>query len=317
MNHSKLLKAFGVLLLLVGFFFAFVGMAEMYCFYLFSDGGRFHYEGFGFGAFMFANIATQIAGYYVIAVIGVGLGMGHLRLRRWARELSLTLSATWLIVGLPLTLIALLMYTTAKDPSPLASLAALPIAALVYPVAPILLMRFYRGDSVRSTFEEADPAPSFLADIPLSVQVLCVLLILNIIALHGMVLLNGMFPLFGVLLIDMSGILALDVTFLLLVLLIWGLARLKVWAWWATLITFVLLTASTVVTLPRYTVGNILHMMRFAPKEVDIFSNLPFLDASPTLVAVLPLLTMLGVIGWVYRHFRRGKTLHEADTAQS
>ena len=306
-NCSRLLRTFGVLLLFSGLFFAFVGMVETYCFYLFSEGGRFHYEGFGFGSFMFANIATQIAGYYMIAAIGIGLGIGHLSLRRWARDLSLTLSVAWLIVGLPLTLIALLMYTTAKDPSPLASLAALPIAVLIYPVAPILLMRFYRGESVRSTFEEADPNPSFLANIPLSVQVLCVLLILNIIALHGVVLLNGMFPFFGVLLVDLSGILALDVLFLLLGILTWGLMRLKLWAWWGTLTTFAVLVISTLVTLPRYTVGNILDMMAFASVEMDAFSSLPFLNMSPTLVALLPLLIMLGLIGWTYRHFRDSK----------
>jgi hypothetical protein len=314
-NRSRLLKTFGALLLLIGLFFAFVGMAEMTCFYLFSDGGRFHYEGFGFGTFMFANIATQIAGYYVIAAIGICLGIGHLRLRSWARELSLTLSAAWLIVGLPLTLIALLMYATAKDPSSLASLAALPAAALIYPVAPILLMRFYRSESIRGTFEQTDPNLSFLSGIPLSVQVLCVLLILNIIALHGMVLLNGMFPLFGVLLIDVSGILALDVTFLLLMVLIWGLANLKPWAWWGSLLTFTTLTISTVLTLPHYTVGDILHMMRFAPEEIDIFSNLPFLDVSPTLVVMLPLLTMLGVIGWTYQYFRNGSHSGQAGKA--
>ncbi|MBN1311309.1 MAG: hypothetical protein JXB30_07805 [Anaerolineae bacterium] len=303
-DRSRLLKVFGVLLLLIGFFFAFVGMVEMYCFYLFAEGGRFHYEGFGFGTFMFANIATQIAGYYVIAVIGIVLGAGHLGLKRWAHDLSLTLFVSWLIVGLPLTLIALLMFITAKDPTAISFLLALPFAALVYPVAPFLLMRFYRSRAVCHTFEQADPHPSWLADIPLPVRVLCVLMILNILTLHGMVLLNGLFPFFGVLFIDLHGIMALDVLFLLLGILTWGLARLKLWAWWGTLIIFAALTVSTLVTLPRYTVGSILDMMAFAPIEMDAFSNLPFLSASPTLAAVLPLLTMLGLIGWTYRHFR-------------
>jgi len=293
-----------MLLLLVGFFFAIVGLVEMYCFYLFAEGGRFHYEGFGFGTFMFANIATQIVGYYVIAVIGLVLGAGHLGLKRWARELSLTLSVSWLIVGLPLTLIALLMFITSKDPSVTSALLALPVAALVYPVAPFLLMRFYRSEAVCHTFEQADPHPSWLADIPLPVQVLCVLMILNILALHGMVLFRGLFPFFGLLLVDLPGILALDVLFLLLGILTWGLMRLKLWAWWGTLTTFAVLVISTLVTLPRYTVGSILDMMAFAPVEMDAFGNLPFLDASPTLAAVLPLLTMLGLIGWAYRHFR-------------
>jgi hypothetical protein len=298
-----LLKVFGMLLLLTGFFFAFVGMVEMECFYLFSEGGKFTYEGFGFGSFMFANILTQIAGYYAMAAIGFVLGAGHLGLKRWARDLSLTLSVSWLIVGLPLTLIALLMFTMAKDPSMTVFLIALPAAALVYPVAPLLVIRLYRGESVRRTFEQADPIPSWLEAIPLSVRVLCVLLVLNIFALHGMVLLKGLFPFFGVLLVDLPGILALDVTFLLLGVSIWGLARLQPWAWWSTLIAFVVLTASTLLTLPRYTVGSILELTRFAPLERDVFSHLPFLDASPTLAAVLPLLTMLGLIGWVHRHF--------------
>lgn len=302
-THRRLVRGFGALLLLVGLFFAFVGMVEMECFYLFSEGGRFSYEGFGFGTFMFANIATQIAGYYVIAAIGIALGAGHLGLKRWAREISLTLSMSWLIVGLPLTLIALLMFTTSKDPSVIGFLAALPIAALVYPIAPLLAIRIYRSERIRCTFEETDPTPSWLANIPLSVRVLCVLLVLNIFALHGMVLLNGLFPFFGVLLVDVQGILALDVTFLLLGIAIWGLARLQPWAWWGTLVVFAVLTASTLLTLPRYTVGSIMALTRFAPLEIGTFSKLPFLDASPTLAAVLPLLTMLGMVGWVRRHF--------------
>lgn len=106
--------------------------------------------------------------------------------------------------------------------------------------------------------------------------------------------------LFGV-----PGIVALDATFLPLGTLIWGPARLRPWAWWGTLIAFVALTASTLVTLPRYTVGELLAQMRFAPTELDAFASLPFLDTSPTLAAVLPRLTVLGLTAWVQRHFRR------------
>lgn len=43
----------GLLLLIIGITAAFLGPAESYCYYLFTEGGRFHYEGFGFGSFMF------------------------------------------------------------------------------------------------------------------------------------------------------------------------------------------------------------------------------------------------------------------------
>ena len=92
-DRSLILAAIGIPLLSVGIVAAFMGPIEMYCFYLFSEGGRFHYEGFGFGSFMFGNIASQIIGYYLIAFVCIPLGYGHLKKRRWARTLALT--ALW------------------------------------------------------------------------------------------------------------------------------------------------------------------------------------------------------------------------------
>ena len=45
-DRSLILVFIGVVLLLLGLAAAFLGPVEMYCFYLFSEGGRFHYEGF-------------------------------------------------------------------------------------------------------------------------------------------------------------------------------------------------------------------------------------------------------------------------------
>src|SRR4030042_2937158 len=90
-DRSRIIAALGGLLMLGGVAIGFLAPLEMYCFYLFSEGGRFAYEGFGFGSFMFGNIAGQIVGYYLIAGILIPLGYGHLNKRRWARTVSLTL----------------------------------------------------------------------------------------------------------------------------------------------------------------------------------------------------------------------------------
>jgi len=74
--------ALGLLLLLAGLACAFLGPVETYVFYLFSEGGRFYFEGFGFGSFMFGNIAVQVAGYYLAAAVLEHLGYEHLRIRR-------------------------------------------------------------------------------------------------------------------------------------------------------------------------------------------------------------------------------------------
>jgi hypothetical protein len=111
-DQGRVLAALGVPLLLVGIGAAALGPAEMYCFYLFSEGGPFHYEGFGLGSFMFGNIATQIIGYYVIALLLIPLGYGHLKLRRWARTLALTLLYAWLVLGVPLAVAFLFVLFT-------------------------------------------------------------------------------------------------------------------------------------------------------------------------------------------------------------
>ena len=82
-DKSRTLAIIGALLLLVGAIAAFSGPVEMYCFYFFVEGGRFHFEGFGFGSLVFASIAWQIVGYYAIALLFIPLGYAHLRPRRW------------------------------------------------------------------------------------------------------------------------------------------------------------------------------------------------------------------------------------------
>ena len=151
-----MIAVIGVVLLLVGIAVGFLGPLEMYCFYLFAEGGRFHYEGFGFGSFMFGNIASQIVGYYLIAAALIPLGYGHLKMRRWARTLALTLLWSWLVVGAPLIVVVFFILAGSKDLSVPAALIALVFLGLSYLVFPALLIQFYRGRNVKRTFETHD-----------------------------------------------------------------------------------------------------------------------------------------------------------------
>ncbi|NLY91094.1 MAG: hypothetical protein GX081_05750 [Firmicutes bacterium] len=95
-KRDKLINIIGVFLLVGGIAIGFFGILEMYCFYLFSEGGRFYYKGFGFGSFMFGNIACQVIGYYLISIIFIILGYGHLKARRWVGKVTISLLWTWL-----------------------------------------------------------------------------------------------------------------------------------------------------------------------------------------------------------------------------
>jgi len=302
-DRTFALVAIGALLLLAGIAAAILGPVEMYCFYLFSEGGRFHYEGFGFGSFMFGNIACQIGGYYLIAAVAIPLGYGHLKVRRWARKLSLTLLWFWLVVGLPLIVMLFLMLVTAKE----LSLAAVVIVAIAlvlsYLALPGLLIRFYRGRNVRLTFEVHDPKTYWIEELPLPALVLSSLYIFYIFALHVPILFNGIVPFFGIFLHDLQGIALLDLLIACLACLVWGTLRLKAWAWWGSLIYFGVVTASSILTLARSSYADILSLMKFAPTEMEALQGVPAQGLHFAILIGIPLLATLSAIVVSKRHF--------------
>ncbi len=303
-DRRPILAVIGGLLLLIGIAAALLGPVEMYCFYLFSEGGRFYYEGFGFGSFMFGNIASQIMGYYLIAIVLIPLGYGHLKVRRWARTLALTLIGFWLVVGVPLIVVFLFVAVTSKDLSLATALIMLVALALSYLVVPGLLIWFYRSRNVRLTFETKDPKSYWIERFPIPVLVLCSLYSLYIIVLHILIFFNGIFPLFGVLLVDIQGIFLLDILIACLACLIWGTFRLRTWAWWGSVIYFGLITSSSILTLCRSSLSDILSRMKFAPTEMEALRGLPFQGWLMAAFIGIPLLLTLSLIILSKRYFR-------------
>jgi hypothetical protein len=295
-DYSLILRLAGVLLLAVGAVAAFLGPMEMVTFTFFSEGGRFHYPGFGFGSFMFGNLATQIIGYYLIAAVLLPLGYGHLRLRRWARTLSLAWLGFWLVIGVPLVFVFLFILFSAKDLPLPAAVVALVLVGLSYPLFPALLLGFYRSPSVRWTFERYDPQPDWLARYPLSILVLAALFALYLVALHLLIFFNGLFPVYGLWLTRFEGIVVLDVAILCLAGLIWGTLRRSRWAWWGALLYLVAMATSWVVTLAVSSWQELLAQMDFPPYELEILQGLPFQGWHFAVLVGLPLIVTLGLL---------------------
>lgn len=88
-------------------------------------------------------------------------------------------------------------------------------------------MRFYRSRDVRLTFETRDSKSTWIDDLPQPVLVLGALLLFYIVVLHIPIFFSGIFPFFGLLLVDLAGILMIDVTIFCLAGLTWGVLKLK------------------------------------------------------------------------------------------
>jgi hypothetical protein len=303
-DRSPILAVIGVLLLLGGIAVGFLGPLEMHCFYLFSEGGRFHYEGFGFGSFMFGNIACQIVGYYLIAALFIPLGYGHLKVRRWARTFSLTLLWFWLVVGVPLILVFFFILAGSKELSLVAALITVVFLGLSYLVFPGLLIRFYRSRNVKLTFEIKDAKSYWIEDLPIPILVLCSLYLLYIVVLHMLILFNGMFPVFGVFLFGFQGILLLDISIACLVCLVWGTLRLRMWAWWGSVVYSSLITFSTILTLFKSSYSTILSGLEFPPREIEFLGGLPVQGYHFAVLVGIPLLITLGLVIHSKRYFK-------------
>lgn len=145
----------------------------------FSYGGPFYYEGFGFGSFMFANIASQVTGYYLIALVLLILGYGHLKTKKWAAKLSVSLLYFWLILGIPLIITVLFILAGTKELSTTIALLILAVSILSYAVFPPLLIHFYKNRSIVYTFEKNDKTTCWIERIPVSVLTLSWLIIFD------------------------------------------------------------------------------------------------------------------------------------------
>ena len=308
-DKSKIIYFIGTLILLIGLSSAFIAPIEIYSYYLFSKGGRFYIEGFGMGSLMFANISIQIIAYYLIAVLFIILGYGHLKLREWARSLSVAVLWAWMVIGAPLTLVLIFMFSV-KSPSIILMVIAI---LLVYPIIPLLIIWFYRTKNVLLTFNKNNVNQNYnnmVNKIPIIIKTISVLFIFFIIVFHLHFLFNGFFPLFGKLLSGLNGFILIDIFIFLLGFLIWGLLRLKSWSWYGSIVYLIFLILSTAITLYKQNIKGLLSVMAFAPKEMEIINNITLKDWQISIIlgvsVIMPLIITMILLAINKRYFKKG-----------
>ena len=291
------LRSIGVLMLLVGIGALVVAPLEMICFSWFSEGGRFGYEGFGFGSFMFGNLTMQILGYYGIAALTIPLGYAHWTLRRSTRPVMLALLQIWWILGIPLLAVFLFVLLASKELTIGGSIAAAVVALLAYGAFPVVVPRFYRGDGVRHVLEGATSVPTWAERLGVPTLVVLGLELFWVVALHVLLFFKGLYPLLTGWATGVTGLALIDGTVVLLLMLIWGTLRRSRWARWEALAYFSAMTVLWVGTLVTTRWDELLAVLAFPPAEIAILDGLPFqgwhlavmvgLPLAGTLVAVL------------------------------
>jgi hypothetical protein len=300
---SNLLTIIGAILIFIGIIAAFFGPLEIYCYYLFTEGGRFHYEGFGFGSFMFGNIAVQIMGYYIIALIFIPLGYGHLKKQSWIQKISLALLWSWFIVGIPLLLILLFIFTSTKEPTLFVVALSIVFLIISYTILPVLLIKFYQSKAVEVTLKLNENRFNAIRKYPIPILMTILLYLFYIFVFHVLLFYRGLFPFFGEWLMNLPGFIVITTSILFFALLILGTLKLRTWAWWASVIYFTGFAISTLITLFLSKLTAIVNLLKFPAKEANALINVPLQGFHLCIIFGIPVIVSAGVIIFSKKYF--------------
>lgn len=197
------------------------------------------------GAEAGATLASSLVAYGIFTVYFISTGIGSMRRRRWARALSLVVSAVWLAAGVVATLVLAIALPALAPRAPLAAIVGGATLAMI--ALPAALVLFYRGEAVRWTCERSD-GPRWTDRVPL--PVLAVALTLGFGSLVMLAnLSNPVLSIFGT---DVSGApaaVALLAFAMLCAFLAVQFYRLKESAWWTLVLLQVIGCAVAIVSM--------------------------------------------------------------------
>jgi len=262
------IKILGVIQVLIGLFTLTLAPLEIYSFYLFREGGRFYYEGFGVGTFLYGLIVAQIIAYYFIGALFLTIGYAHLELKSWAVNFSKACIWAWILFGLPVAVFFFPLLTMKEIEVQQPVLLALLFVLVFIVLIPFALLAFYSQKNVKELFKDGR--------VPAVGEFLLILVYaMYILFFHVMLFYRGIFPFFGIFLAGFSGIVCYVGSILLALLFIYGLLHRKLWTWILSVSFFVILLISTVITLIQNHYSEIIELLNFPKLEYDIFIKLP------------------------------------------
>jgi len=293
-----LVRIFGLIQLVIGLIALYYGPLEIYCFYLFSKGGPLYYEEFGVGSFMFAFLVVQNLAYYLLAFSLIPMGIGTLKLREWGRRVSVVFSSVWVILG-----ISILIAFVFALPKFLEDIGAPDTGAIAFIivlcgiVAPCILIRFYKAQSIRDLFNKNE-ATQPASKISSAILLVTTLNTLFIILLHISIFFKGIFPVFGEFRFHREGVPLISGAIFCLSFLAYLYYRKHIWALRGLVAYYSIMLVSVILTFGKYSVSEIIRLLDYPQYEHDnvISAFSVFENFNLTLFLTSVIIITIGVI---------------------
>jgi hypothetical protein len=260
------IKISGVFLLIIGLIGIYYGPLEIICFYFFSKGGQFYYEGFQIGSLWFAYLVIQNAGYYIVAFLLIPIGIGTFKLHDWGRKLFLNLIYIWLILGISITssfIVSIPEFIKSINLSTISLI--LVVMALIGIIIPFIFIKTYESERLRNIFK--NKSNNFIYEIPQAVLLICSLNIIFILLLHAGALLQYIFPFFGKIILHREGVHYISSAVFILAILTYGFWKRYLLAFWGLIIYYGLMLVSITMTFSKYSLTDIINLLNLPSYE--------------------------------------------------
>lgn len=262
--------------------------------------------------------------YAALAIVLIILGIGSLRLRRWARALTLILSWISLIGGVLATILITAFLPAAfaaglrraADANPNAGSLPTGVTAVILTLViiffaiflvaiPLSFVLFYSRKDVAETCQHHDPVERWTDRCPLPVLAASVLFAYGAIYHVFVGITTPMIPSFGRYLTGVPGAaVCLSQAILELLLAVW-FYRVRLFAWWIALASLLVFGISSTLT---YRFGDLLSAysrMGWGQQQIDLMNRTPMFRGHVVLWwSLVYLLAALGYLLWLKRYFR-------------
>jgi len=273
-----------------------------------------------------ANASSLLLALGIYGGLAAGLiwlGIGSTMKRRWARALLLLFSWSWLIMGIPITLITPIFMgkvfanlppdaKTGKPALPPGVATGMIIGMtifffLFFVLVPALWVLFYGSRHVKATCEARDPVTRWTDACPLPVLGFSLWTWLAV----PMMLLwpltgHAAMPCFGMFVTGLPAAL-----FCVVVAAVWGMAgwwlyRLDARGWWLILVAMVLFMVSTLLTYAHHDILELYRLQGYPQAQIDQMQKLGLFTGNRmgwfTLLFTLP---FLGFLLFIKKYLRK------------
>jgi len=246
--------------------------------------------------------------YVLLAVWFIWMGIGSIKARRWARAILLVSSWLWLICGVGGLIFVLLFMSGMYDqmarnkqmPQEMVlvmKFVMIGFMTVFYLIIPAAFVLFYGSKNVKATCEFRDSQVRWTDKCPLPVLAVAFIFAFWAVSMLLTGLCGWLIPFFGSILSGLTGALVSLVAALLYLYVAWGTYKLRISAWWCSLLLTIVWTLSVVITFSRVSLLDFYEKMKLPEQQLEMMRNY-VIPQSP----IMPLffgISFLGLLGYL------------------